>query len=315
MELVQHRLGDDAAHVHAVFDRALPTILTVEPGDVVQFHCPAPPLPPNAVDADLARIDLAYPHPIVGPVRVRGAEPGDALDIEVLEIALAQDYGHCVVLAGFGLLAERFPDGHLHNFTFDADGTTQFRPGVRIPLRPFCGIMGNAPAEPGPLPTVPPRAVGGNMDIARLTAGTRVMLPVEVDGALFSCGDGHAAQGRGEVCGTALETAIDVTLRIGLWRGAGLPHPAFQTAPGSARPEPAGAYVVTATGEDLYRCSEQAIDRMVDHLRDERGLSELDAYVLCSLVVELAIEEIVDRPHWLVSASLPLDVFEDRAGA
>ncbi|HWM08349.1 MAG TPA: acetamidase/formamidase family protein [Solirubrobacteraceae bacterium] len=310
MELVQHTVGDDAAHQHDVIDNSLPPILAIEPGETVLFRCPAPPIPENARVDDLDRIDLSHPHTIVGPVRVEGAAPGDALEIEIVDIALGQPYGHCVVLSGFGLLAERFPDPYVQELRFEADGTAELRPGVRIPLRPFCGIMGNAPAESGAMSTVPPRAVGGNVDIARLTAGTTVWLPVEVEGALFSCGDGHAAQGRGEVCGTALETALDATLRIGLVKDAGLPHPAYRTAPGGQRAEPAGAYVVTATGADLYRCSQEAIGRMVDHLHRDRGLTELEAYVLCSLVVDLAIEEIVDAPSWLVSASLPLDVFD-----
>jgi acetamidase/formamidase len=188
----------------------------------------------------------------------------------------------------------------MHNFDLSDGATAELAPGVRIPLRPFLGIMGVAPAGPGAHSTIPPRAVGGNIDIARLTAGTTLYLPVQVEGALFSCGDGHAAQGRGEVCGTAIETALNATLRFGIATGRKLDEPAFRTG---------DAYVTTAVGPDLHDCSARAIDQMIDHLMAEHGLSPEQAYVLCSVAVDLAIEEIVDVPNWVVSAALPLNLF------
>jgi acetamidase/formamidase len=285
-------------------------VVTIKPGESVRFWCPAPRLPQKAVPADVLKVsDINHPHTIVGPVAIDGAKPGDVLVVDILDIKFAQDFGHCYVIPGLGLLADQFTELYIHNFTFLPDGTSLLRPGVRVKLRPFCGIMGVAPAAPGGLSTVPPRAIGGNMDIARLTAGTKLFLPVEVDGALFSCGDGHAAQGHGEVCGIALETALDVTLRFDVRQGRRIDHPEFQTPPAKGVSQ-AARYATTATGPDLYDSSKRAISQMIDYLTSERKLSRIEAYVLCSVAVDLTIEEIVDLPNWLVSASLPLDVFE-----
>jgi acetamidase/formamidase len=295
-----HTVGADPAHHHNVFDNALQPVLRVAPGDSVRFECPAMPFPREAVATDLGRIDPEHPHTIVGPVHVEGARPGDVLEVEILDIELGQDFGHAAIIPGLGLLSRRFPEPRMHNFDLSDGATAELAPGVRVPLRPFLGIMGVAPADPGAHSTIPPRAVGGNIDIARLTAGTTLYLPVQVEGALFSCGDGHAAQGRGEVCGTAIETALNATLRFGIATGRKLDEPAFRTG---------DAYVTTAVGPDLHDCSARAIDQMIDHLVTERGLSPEQAYVLCSVAVDLAIEEVVDVPNWVVSAALPLNLF------
>lgn len=299
-------LGADGRHIHYTIDNSIVPIATVSPGETVRFECPGPPFPPGATVADIGLIDFEHPHAMVGPVWVEGAEPGDVLVVEILEVDIGREYGHCLFVPGFGILTERFTEPYIHTFAF-ADGWAELCPGVRIPLRPFCGIMGVAPAEPGEHSTFPPRRVGGNIDIRHLTTGAMLYLPVEVDGAHFSCGDGHAAQGCGEVCGTGLETAVVATLRFGLERGRSLPHPAFATPPA---PPSSGSYAVTATGPDLYDCSVRAVDAMIDHLTQDRSLSPEHAYVLCSLAVDLRIEEIVDQPNWLVSASLPLEVVQ-----
>jgi acetamidase/formamidase len=169
--------------------------------------------------------------------------------------------------------------------------------------------MAAAPAEPGIHLTTPPRRNGGNMDIARLTAGTTLLLPVQVEGALFSCGDGHAAQGWGEVCGTAIETSVRVTARFDLRQAEHLPEPQFITAPGRGAEAAEGSYVTTASGSDLFDCSRRAVRYLIDFLQRDRGLTRQEAYVLCSVAANLRIEEIVDQPNWLVSASLPLEVF------
>jgi acetamidase/formamidase len=295
-----HTIGADEAHRHNVFDNSLAPALRIAPGDSVRFECPPMPLPRNATPDDLAAVSPVHPHTIVGPVHVEGARPGDVLVVEVLEIELGQDFGHTFVVPGLGLRTERFPAAHVHNWDLSDGSSAQLATGVRVPLRPFLGIMGVAPAEPGEHSTIPPRAVGGNIDIARLTAGSTLYLPVEVEGALFSCGDGHAAQGHGEVCGTGIETALDATLRFELDRERKLEQPAFRTP---------DAYVTTAVGPDLHDCAARAVDQMVDHLVGERSLSPEQAYVLCSTAVDLAIEEIVDMPNWVVSATLPLALF------
>jgi acetamidase/formamidase len=298
-------LGSEPAHIHQVFDRSLPPILTLDPGGTVEFNCPGCALPRGATAEDFHLLSDRYPHRIVGPVAVAGAQPGDTLVVEILALEPAEDFGQCLVIPGFGLLTDEFPGAYLHHFDL-RDGVARFAEGVEIPIRPFCGIMGVAPAAPGPHFTTPPRRTGGNMDVARLRAGATLFLPVEVEGALFSCGDGHAAQGAGEVCGTAIETALHVTLRLGLERGWVVPEPQFVTPP----EEPSErAYVTTGCGPDLFQCSRQAVRHMVDNLCATRGLTREEAYVLCSAAADLRIEEVVDRPNWLVSLSLPLSIF------
>lgn len=294
---------------HNEFNRALPPILTVESGAVVTFDCPAPPLPPGATAADLDNIDFSHPHTIVGPVAVQGTEPGDALAIEVLDIQLPNAYGHTLFVPGVGLLPDRFEQRYVHNFEF-RDGFAELCPGVRVPIEPFCGIIGLAPSADGPQPTIPPRRVGGNLDVRDIVAGSRLILPVEVEGGLLSCGDGHAAQGDGEVCVTAIETAIRPTFRLTVLKDAAVSTPRF-IAP--ARPErrgSAGWFAISAVGDDLFEASRQAISEMIDHLVAERGLRYEEAYVLCSVAVDLRISEIVNWPNWVVSAYLPLSVFD-----
>lgn len=318
----QHRIGnrlappagEEAADIHVVIDNAIPPALTVAPGEVVAFDCPGLPLPPRATIDDLASIDPERPHTIIGPVAISGAEPGDTLVVEILEIELIQDYGHTLFVPGHGLLPDDFGVPHVHNFELPVGAAyTELRPGVRIPLNPFCGILGVMPQEPGVHPTTPPRSTGGNLDIRHLVPGTTVFLPVAVPGALFFCGDGHAAQGDGEVCVTGLETSVRATLRLGLDKTRTIPAPQFlvrKVLGVDAGAE--GYYATSAPGPDLYECSQQAIRSMIEYLVDVRGLTREEAYVLCSLAVDLKINEIVDAPNWLVSAYLPLTVFAER---
>jgi acetamidase/formamidase len=158
---------------------------------------------------------------------------------------------------------------------------------------------------------MPPRKNGGNMDVKQLTAGTTLYLPVWVDGALFSVGDGHGAQGDGEVCISAVEMAAEVTLRFGLQPGRLLPEPRLRTggplAPGTNR---GPHFATTAHGPDLFAAAQQAVRYMIDHLVAERGLTREEAYVLSSVAVDLKISEIVDAPNWIVSAFLPECVFQ-----
>jgi acetamidase/formamidase len=181
---------------------------------------------------------------------------------------------------------------------------------VRVPLEPFLGVMGVALAEPGEHSTIPPRASGGNMDIKQLTAGTTLYLPVFVDGALFSAGDGHAAQGDGEVCITAIETTMTATLRFSIERDRALGGPEFETTrPLSPRTNAGHHYVTTGIAPDLMDASKDAIRAMIQHLVKVRSLTREEAYVLSSVAVDLKISEVVDAPNWVVSAFLPLAIF------
>src|SRR5437870_1134827 len=170
--------------------------------------------------------------------------------------------------------------------------------------------MGVALDEPGGHSTMPPRRSGGNMDIKQLCVGTTLFLPVLVDGALFSVGDGHGAQGDGEVCITAVEMFARVTLQLDLQQGRKIAEPQLRTAGAiGARTNHGPHFATTAHGPDLFASSQQAVRYMIDHLVEERGLTREEAYVLCSVAVDLKISEIVDAPNWIVSAFLPESVF------
>jgi acetamidase/formamidase/DNA-binding GntR family transcriptional regulator len=307
-------VGREPAHRHQVFDNALPPILTIRPGAVVTFECPMCALPEGSPANEIRSLDPLHPHMLVGPILIEGAVPGDTLVVQILELDPLQDYGQTMIIPDFGLLADEFPEPYIHTFRFTERGAARMKPGIEIPLRPFCGIMGVAPGESGVHYTTPPRCTGGNLDIAQLTVGATLYLPVEVEGALFSCGDGHAAQGAGEVCGTAVETALHVTLKFDLRRGEHLAEPQFRVAPQVSQSDRAETFVTTASGPDLYDCSRRAVRYMIDFLQRDRGLTREEAYVLSSVATDLRIEEVVDQPNWLVSANLPLSVFVDDGG-
>jgi acetamidase/formamidase len=304
----------DAETVHHEWNHAIPPRLEIDPGDTVVFDTR------DAADRFYSKTSTAEDvarrvfrgHPLTGPVKVRGARPGDTLVVEILEVVPALDWGWTQIRPGRGLLPEEdFPKPHLCIWDLsDKQVARMPRRPIAVPLDPFAGVMGVALDEPGAHSTMPPRRSGGNMDIKQLTAGTTLYLPVLVEGALFSVGDGHGAQGDGEVCITAVEMSARVTLRFALRQGRRIAEPRFRTAgPVGARTNHGPHFVTTAHGPDLYASSQQAIRYMIEHLVEERGLSREEAYVLCSVAVDLKISEIVDAPNWIVSAFLPENVF------
>jgi acetamidase/formamidase len=222
---------------------------------------------------------------VSGPVFVKGARPGDVLEVELLEFKPG-DWGWTAIIPGFGLLADEYPDPWLRISKLDAGaGRVRFAEGIALPYRPFPGTIGVAPAEPGSHPIVPPSRWGGNMDTKHLRVGTSLFLPVGVDGALFSLGDTHAAQGDGEVCGTAIEA--------------------------SSRSEDSAFHVCTGVGPDLMEAAKDAVRATIAHLGDRYGLDREEAYALTSVAVDLRIHEVVDAPNWVVGAFLPEAVFEE----
>jgi acetamidase/formamidase len=182
--------------------------------------------------------------------------------------------------------------------------------GIEVPIDMFPGTIGVAPDGPGEHDTLPPRSVGGNMDVKHMTAGSTVYLPVEVEGALFSTGDCHAAQGDGEVCVTVIEAPMFVTARFGLEKQAGIEQPRFETeGPFTPTGSDEPTYGTTGIADDLMEATKLAVRHMIDHLHRERDLSREEAYILCSAAVDLKISEVVDAPNWTVSAYLPENVF------
>src|ERR687895_1040872 len=241
---------------------------------------------------------------------VKDARPGDVLAIEILEFR-PRDWGWTALIPGFGLLADEFPEPWLRISRVEAEqGKVVFADGIELPYEPFPGTIGVAPAERGPPSIVPPPRWGGNRDTKHLRAGTTLSLPVGVEGALFSVGDTHSAQGDGEVCGTAIETAMDVSLRLSVRRDFRVEAPQFRIPPGALpRTEGTGYHVSTGVAPDLMEATKQAVRATMEHLGDSHGLSREEAYALCSVAVDLRIHEVVDAPNWVVGAFLPDDVF------
>jgi acetamidase/formamidase len=303
-----HHLSSDV--VHKVWDNSLPPRVTVESGDTVTFQTRNAGDFPYRLDSKLEDVPrTGAGHPLTGPVWVAGAKPGDTLEVEVLELVPGA-VGWTIVVPELGLLAGEFPTATLNTWDLTKD-PTPFRPGISVPLEPFLGIMGVALGEPGSHSTMPPRRNAGNVDTKQLTVGAKVYIPVLVEGALFSCGDGHAAQGDGEVCVTAIETDMTATLRFTLQSGRELAEFQFQTGPLLRRTNAGGWYATTGHGPDLMEASRNAVRHMIAVLVERASLKREDAYMLCSVAVDLRISEVVDAPNWVVSAFLPLALFDD----
>ncbi len=299
---------------HYGWDNALQPAERVAPGTTLAFQCNdagGGHFKPGDTAAAVATLDFSKTNPVTGPVYVDGAAPGDALKVTFGGFT-PSGVGWTANIPGFGLLADQFPDPALHMWSYDTGAAAPAAWGkARVPLKPFTGTIGNALAEPGQHSVVPPRQVGGNLDIRDLAEGTVLYLPVEVAGALFSVGDTHAAQGDGEVCGTAIESAMDVVLTLDLVKGANLKSPRFTTPGPVARHLDAKGYeVTTGVGPDLMANARGAVSAMIDLLTATHGLSPVDAYMLCSVCADLRISEIVDQPNWVVSLYFPRVVLD-----
>lgn len=305
-----HYFPDD--RVHYVWDNELEPVVTVEPGDIVVYNTREVSdgqITPDSTAEAIESFDWNRVYPLAGPVAMRGAEPGDVLEVEVLDIH-TRGWGYSLVIPGFGLLPEDFPDPYIKVFDLTNGDYTMFTDGIAIPIDPFFGTMGVAPSGPEKPMIMPPGPFGGNMDTRHLTKGSVLYLPVQHPGGLFSCGDAHAAQGDGEVCVTGIECPMYAALRFNLIKGRSLPAPQFMT-PGPLTPksEGAGWYATMGVNEDLMRATQDSVRAMVEHLSTTYGLEPVDAYVLCSLAVDLKISEVVDAPNWIVSSYLPLSIF------
>jgi len=299
-------------HHHLGWNREVAPVLTVAPGETVEFDCQEASggqvTSQTTLDA-FRDYSTAGANPLTGPIYVDDAEPGDALVIHI-EGFTTSGWGWTGILPGFGLRADEFPEHHLM-LSRHYDRMIEFLPGIRLPLRPFVGTLGVAPAAPGSHSVIPPRRVGGNMDCRDLIAGSQVILPVEVPGALLSVGDTHAAQGDGEVCGTAIESPMRVALHIELIKQGAPAFPRLALPAGPLRRETDQGFVVTTgIGPDLMAAAANAVREQIDSLTREHGLTAEDAYCLISVAGDLHISEIVDAPNWVVSAYLPGAIFE-----
>jgi acetamidase/formamidase len=303
---------------HLAWDHSIPPLATIRSGETLTFDlldASCGQITESSTVAAIKTLDFSQVDQVNGPIYVEGAEPGDTLEIEMVDLQPAA-WGWTAIIPGFGLLADEFSEPALKIWQLEggANGWGEFAPGIRLPLDPFCGEIGLAPAAAGPHSTIPPYRHGGNMDTKHLTKGAHLYLPVEVAGALFSIGDGHAAQGDGEVCGTAIETPMQATLRLTVRKDIQVPEPQFVTAgPLTARTNTASYYATDGIGPDLMEATRNAIRHMIDHLQRTYHLSRADAYMLCSVAVDLKLCEVVDAPNWVVSAFLPLSIFSNPA--
>jgi formamidase len=357
-------LLDEPETGHNRWHPDIPPLVRCAPGDEVVLETRDAldgQIGPGATAETVGAANLDVVHPLTGPVYVEGAAPGDLLEVEILEV-LPESFGFTIQVPGFGFLRDDFPEPYLVRWDI-ADGwaTSPDLPGVRIPGAPFMGTIGLSPGPeslrritereqaaldrggfvlpPSPagavpadpaiagtaLRTVPPREQAGNVDIKQLTAGTRLFIPVDAPGALFSAGDAHFAQGDCETCGTAIEMSATLRVRFqvhaGEARAKGITDPRFSrtdywVAPDYAAPRrfyaTTGMSVDrdgrTVVAEDTTLAARNALLNMIDHL-GERGWNRQQAYAICSVAVDLKISQLVDVPSFLVSAFLPLDIF------
>jgi acetamidase/formamidase len=298
--------------VHFTWDVTHDPVLTIESGDtvVVQTRDVSDnQITPSSDAGVITTLNWDRVYPLAGPIAIRGAQPGDTLAVEILDIHTL-GWGWTAIIPGFGLLPEDFREPYLRIFDLTRGDVTPLRDDILIPIEPFFGTMGVCPAGASKQAVMPPGVFGGNLDTRQLTRGTTLYLPVQVAGGLFSCGDAHAAQGDGEVCVTGIEAPMHAALRFSLQKGRRLPAPQFVTTGGLLpRVNHAGFYATTGVGPDLMRAAQDALRAMIAHLGATYRLPREEAYVLSSLCVDLKISEIVDAGVFVVSAFLPLAVF------
>ena len=300
---------------HYGWDNSIAPTLRIAPGEAVEFEvhdASGGQLNRKSDASSIAKLDFGRINPVTGPVYVDGAEPGDVLKVTLLSFK-PSGWGWTANIPGFGLLAEDFPEPALRAWEYDAQSLAPAMLGRwgRVPLKPFTGTIGVAPAAAGVHSVVPPRRVGGNMDVRDLAQGTELFLPIEVPGALFSVGDTHAAQGDGEVCGTAIESEMSVALKFDLIKQTPLAFPRFRTpGPVTRHVDSKGYEVTTGIDPDLMTAARGAVRSMIDLLGRQHGMPAMEAYMLCSVCADLRISEIVDLPNWTVSLYLPRLVLE-----
>ncbi len=360
----------------------IPPAAKADPGDMIIFHTR------DALDAefrldstadDLSTFDLGLVHPMTGPVYINGAKRGDALEVELIDIA-PDEYGYTVIIPGFGFLRDVFPEPYIVNWRLTRIGAvSDGMPGITVPYEAFPGSIGVLPGEPeiqkwkareadlataggvvltpspgGALPakicgengkykddclrTIPPRENGGNMDVQQQQIGTKIIFPCFIDGCGLFAGDIHYAQGDGEVSGTAIEMGSVLTVRVKILPGKGTdmdmpvtlgndqiidmePTRYYQTLgiPLKAKGEipPSHTYLdsekllnLANVSEDLTISARHALLQMIDYLVKEHGLTREQAYILCSVAVDLRVGQVVDVPNFIVSAVLNMNVFD-----
>jgi acetamidase/formamidase len=293
-----HYLEASPRTVHwGYWDANLAPVLEIESGDIVTIETISgepEDLPPDGAGVSAAQLAIhaqcqrgSGPHFLTGPISVHGAEPGQALEVDILDVALAEDWGWNLIEPLLGTLPQDFPERRRMIFPIDREKRLARLPwGLELPLNPFFGNFGVAPpANYGRITSVIPREHGGNIDNKELVAGTKVWFPIWNKGALFSAGDGHAVQGDGEVCLTAAETGLTGRFRFTVRDDLSIDFP---------RAETPTHYISMGMDEDLDDAARQALRRMIGWITETTPLSRQDAYTLCSLAADLRVTQMVD---------------------
>jgi acetamidase/formamidase len=297
--MAHHHLHSSPETCHwGFFEARLSPALTIDSGDEVtietisggpevvpdrsKFH-----VPPELFEVHARNERMVPGHILTGPIAVRGADPGDVLEVSILEVKLRQDWGYNLIRPLAGTLPDDFPEPRLLNIPLDLSRMVGRLPwGLELPLKPFFGVMGVAPPPSwGRISSLVPRAIGGNLENKELGAGAKLCLPVLVPGALFSCGDGHGVQGDGEVCVTAIETALQGSFRLTVRKDLRLDYP---------RAETPTHYMTMAMDPDLDQCVVRALRDMIVLIGEKRNLAREDAYTLCSLAADLRVTQTVN---------------------
>jgi acetamidase/formamidase len=286
---------DDDRNIHFKWNAALPPVLSVPSGSEVVIETRSgedDQLSQTSTAADVEALDMRRLHALSGPIAIQDAQPGDTLAVHILDVT-PSNWGFTMQRPGAGFLLG-FPT-YLRTFDL-TNNSAELAPGIRIPLRPFLGVMGVAPAD-GEHSTIPPGPHGGNLDCRDLVAGSTLYLPVFVTGALFSCGDGHAAQGDGEVCVTAIECALTARLRFDVIKP--------DTALRAPRAETPDALITIGAAPTFEEAARQCLDAMLELITERTGLDRSDAYALASIAVDMRVNQLVNRPMIGVRAVLP----------
>jgi acetamidase/formamidase len=267
---------------------------------------------PSMTLPEYLKIDRDRIHALTGPIFIDGAEPGDILQVDIAEVA-HKGWGWTSVVNGLGFLKQRFAEPFFFVWKLEGEVSKSIAPAV-VPLRPFCGVMGVAPAEDGEFRTRPPGVFGGNMDVRQLSAGATLYLPVLNSGALFSAGDAHAAQGDGEVSINGIECPADVTLRFQVHKGRSLEAPMIETPAGRKLESDTegGEWIIVESSSDAVGAARAATSRMIDLLVDRWSINPVHAYLLCSVAMNLRLSQVVNEPIFTVSAAISKQILPAR---
>lgn len=298
---------------HDRWNNSLPPVLEMDSGDIVIMDCldsSGAQMTPSSTVADFVAMDRNKIHTITGPVFVKDAKPGDVLQIEIRRIE-HQGWGWTSIIQGLGSLPERFANPHLFIWKLEGALSDSLAP-ARVPLAPFLGIVGVAPPAPGEHRTRPPGPFGGNLDVKDLLPGTTLYLPVFNEGALFSAGDGHAAQGDGEVCINGIEGPMHAEFRLTVRKDMRLDEPFAELPPKTPRVASAGSWAFIASAPNALDAAKNVINHAIDFLVSRFGLTPELAYTLCSVTLDLRLSQIVNQPMITVTGTLAKDLFPPR---